>query len=223
MAETAQAGILFDVTVELGGSATTTSPQLFEPFSIASGGFVAGGSLGAQVPLPGTPLLIGVQGSVLGFSGNSGSKIFVPTDERFTAKIRSMETAGLDVGIAIADPYGTSPQGPVSLFFYGQVGGAWGQVNVSSPVASVDETLSGWSAGVGVKIPAVLFMPQLGPGTMIGFQWRHYDISGNVPLFGPGSDVHVNQHGDIFTGTLTLPIPDPIWVSMSRVQRNLYP
>lgn len=65
--------------VEVGGSSTTTAPQLFAPFSVASSGFVGGGSLGAYVPLPVLlpGLSVGVRGTVLGFGGNSGSAVFL--------------------------------------------------------------------------------------------------------------------------------------------------
>ncbi len=237
------AALTFFAEVELGGSATKTTPQLFEPFSIASSGFVGGGSLGAQVPIRGLlpGLSIGVRGSVLGFS-NSGSAVFHPTDERFTAGLNSMETIDARVGVSVpafmsgpglsvyeilyTDPYSLdiADVPTVSAF----AGGALGQATVASPVASVDKTLSGHSYGVGIQVPASLFLKPTGGGPMrgpmIGFQWRHYDISGNVLLFGPGSDpIHVNQHGNIFTGTFTVPISDDIWSSISRVQRNFYP
>jgi hypothetical protein len=219
-----------DAGIELGGSTTTTSPQLFEPFSIDSSGFLAGGSLGAKLPLPllFPGLAVGVRGTVLGFSGNSGASIFHPTDERFTAGIRSMEAID-GVASVVLTYYRPDLDNASRVQVNAFIGEAWGQTALSSPDASVDKTLSGHSYGVGVQVPLQGVLPGVlptTPGTLIGFQWRHYKVSGDVLLFGPGSDpVHVDQRGNIFTGTLTVPISGsgstiPV-MSDIRVKRDL--
>ena len=196
--------------VEVGGSSTTTAPQLFAPFSVASSGFVGGGSLGAYVPLPVLlpGLSVGVRGTVLGFGGNSGSAVFPPTGERFNFGINSMETVDAIILSHIhLGPGGGSRRVVVDAF----VGGAWAQTTNSSPVESVDKTLDGHSFGVGVQVPIEIVVPGAlpnMPGTLIGLQWRHYNVSGDVQLFPSSAPTHVDQKGNIFTAILTVPIND---------------
>src|SRR5207249_487566 len=94
------------------------------------------------------------------------------------------------------------------------IGPAWGQVTASSPVASATQTLNGWSGGVGVNVP-------IAPNTTAGVLWRHYEVRGDIPLFGPGSRVHADQRGDMLTGTITYSL-GPI-MSDIRVKRDIVP
>jgi len=173
---------------QLGGSWSTTTLSIPEPFSIDSSGVAGGGCLGLGFNIPNLPATFGVQGTFLGLS-NSRSAIFTPTDERFTTGIRSMETVDF-----VVTPQVQFIGGGTSISL--MIGPAWGQVTASSPDASVTQTLNGWSGGIGVSVPVA-------PNMMAGVLWRHYKVRGDVPLFGADSSVHVDQRGDVVTGTIT--------------------
>jgi hypothetical protein len=155
---------------------------------------IGGGCVGIDFNTPTLPVNLGLQGTFLA-SNNRGDRIFMPTDERFTTGLRSMET--VDVTFSSGSLCQQIFAFVRSCRLSGFVGPAWGQVTATSADASVTQTSSGWSGGLGISVPVA-------PNMSAGFLWRHAKVSGDVPLFGPGSSAHVDQRTDMFMGLVTI-------------------